>query len=196
MILALLLAAVTPTAAATPLTAAQAEAQAATAPVARARALWGIGGNLRLAAGDSTGAARDFDHALGIIGGSDLERGELLLDLARAAQAGGDVAIADTRSAEAARLIPADPFLWYFRTTLAVSAGDVPRAKLAIAHALRLAPADPTLLFESGHVAQLAGEESAAREAWQKALAADPTGRSGQLAREALGLAGVPLTVK
>jgi len=195
MIIALLLAAAIPTAAPS-LTADQAEAQAASAPAPRARVLWGIGGNLRLSSGDAQRAARDFDKGLAIPGGSDFERGELLLDRARAAQASGDIATAEARAAEAARLVPGDPFLWYFRTTLAVAAGDVPRAKLAIARALRLAPTDPTILFESGHVAQLAGEDAAAREAWRKALAADPTGPSGRLAREALGLAGVPLTVK
>jgi len=194
MIIALLLAVATPAAA--PLTADQAETQAAAAPAKRSRILWGMGGNLRLAEGEALGAARDLDHALAIPGGSDLERGELLLDRARAAQASGDIATAEARAAEAARLIPGDPFLWYFRTTLAVAANDVPRAKLAIAHALRLAPGDPTILFESGHVAQLAGEDAAARDAWRKALAADPKSPSGQLAREALGLAGVPLTVK
>ena len=196
MILALLLAAATPAAAAVPATPLSADAAEARAATTRSRMLWGIGGNLRLKSGDPVTAAKDFDQALAIPGGADLERGELLLDRARAAQAAGDIATAEARAAEAARLVPGDPFLWYFRTTLAVAANDVPRARLAIARALRLAPSDPTILFESGHVAQLAGEDAAAREAWQKALAADPSGPSGQLAREALGLAGVPLTVK
>lgn len=193
MILALLLAAAPVPSAVAPLTADSAEAQAA---AQKSRILWGIGGNLRLKAGDAATAAKDFDQALAIPGGTPLERGELLLDRARAAQASGDLATADARSAEAARLVPGDPFLWYFRATLAVAASDVPRAKIAIARALALAPNDPTILFESGHVAQLAGEEAEARVAWKKALAADPTGPTGHRAREALGLAGVPLTVK
>ena len=193
MILALLLAAAPVPSAVAPLTADSAEAQAA---AQKSRILWGIGGNLRLKAGDAATAAKDFDQALAIPGGTPLERGELLLDRARAAQASGDLATADSRSAEAARLVPGDPFLWYFRATLAVAASDVPRAKIAIARALALAPNDPTILFESGHVAQLAGEEAEARVAWKKALAADPTGPTGHRAREALGLAGVPLTVK
>lgn len=197
MIFALLLAAAAPSASASPaMTAEQAEARAAITAAPKSRSLWGIGGNLRLSTGDAAGAARDFDRALAVPGGSDTERGELLLDRARAAQAAGDIATAEVRAADAARLVPNDPFLWYFRTTLAVAASDVPRAKLSIARALRLAPNDPTILFESGHVAQLAGEDAAAREAWQKALAADPHGPSGQLAREALGVAGVPLTVR
>jgi tetratricopeptide (TPR) repeat protein len=193
MILALLLAAAPVPSAAAPLTADTAEAQAA---AQKSRILWGIGGNLRLKAGDAATAAKDFDQGLAIPGGTALERGELLLDRARAAQSSGDLATADARSAEAARLVPGDPFLWYFRATLAVAASDVPRAKIAIARALALAPGDPTILFESGHVASLAGEDAAARTAWQKALAADPNGPTGRRAREALGLADVPLTVK
>ena len=194
MILALFLAAApVPSAAAAPLTADTAEAQAA---ARKSRVLWGIGGNLRLKAGDAAAAAKDFHQGLAIPGGTALERGELLLDRARAAQVIGDLATADARSAEAARLVPGDPFLWYFRATLAVAAGDVPRAKIAIARALALAPTDPTILFESGHVASLAGDDSAARAAWAKALAADPTGPTGHRARDALGLAGVPLTVR
>ncbi len=193
MILALLLAAAPVPSTAAPLTADTAEAQAATQ---KSRILWGIGGNLRLKSGDAATAARDFDQGLAIPGGTALERGELLLDRARAAQAIGDLATADARSAEAVRLVPGDPFLWYFRATLAVAASDVPRAKIAIARALALAPADPTILFESGHVLSLAGEDAAARAAWTKALAADPTGPTGHRARDALGLVGVPLTVK
>ena len=146
MILALLLAAAPVPSAAAPLTADTAEAQAA---AQKSRILWGIGGNLRLKAGDAATAAKDFDQGLAIPGGTALERGELLLDRARAAQSSGDLATADARSAEAARLIPGDPFLWYFRATLAVAASDVPRAKIAIARALALAPGDPTILFES-----------------------------------------------
>ena len=194
MILALLFAAATATAApVTPPTAEVAEARAA---ATRSRSLWTVGGNLRLKAGDAATAAKDFDQGLAIPGGSSLERGELLLDRARAAHALGDLATAESRSAEAARLVPADPYLWYFRTVIAVAGGDVPRARIAIARALTLAPNDATLLFEQGHVASLAGEESAARTAWTKAIAADPNGPVGGAAREALGLAGVPLTVR
>ena len=194
MILALFLAAATATAApVTPPTADLAEARAA---ATHSRSLWTVGGNLRLKAGDAATAAKDFDQGLAIPGGSSLERGELLLDRARAAHALGDLATAESRSAEAARLVPADPYLWYFRTVIAVAGGDVPRAKIAIARALTLAPNDATLLFEQGHVASLAGEDAAARTAWTKAIAADPNGPVGGAAREALGLAGVPLTVK
>ena len=194
MIIALLLSALA-SAATPPATADQAEALAARSNGAEAGRLWSTAGNVRLVAGDTAGAVRDFDKALALPNLSPVDRGEALLDRARAAQAMGDLVTASARAAEAARIVPSDPFVWYFRTALAIAAGDVPQAKLAIARALALAPEDPTVLFESGHVAQLAGEEATARAAWTKALARDPNGRSGQAAREALALAGAPLTV-
>ena len=174
----------------------QVETAAQAAGGAQAGRLWAGAGNLRLAQGDAAGAVTDFDRALAAPGLSARDRGEALLDRARAAQAGGDLATAEARSAEAARLVPRDPFLWYFRAAVSVARGDVPRAKIAIARALSLAPDDPTILFESGHVAQLAGEEAAARVAWSKALALDPQGPTGTAAREALALAGAPITVQ
>ena len=154
-----------------------------------------MAGNLRLKDDDPAAAARDFDRALALSTLSSRDRGEALLDRARAAHAAGDLVTADMRASEASLLIPRDPFLWYFRTVIAIAEGDVPRAKIAIRRGLALAPNDPTLLFEAGHVAISAGEDAAAREAWQKALAVDPGGAVGQRAREALGLAGTPLTV-
>ena len=88
MILALLLAAAPVPSAAAPLTADTAEAQAA---AQKSRILWGIGGNLRLKAGDAATAAKDFDQGLAIPGGTALERGELLLDRAREALGLADV---------------------------------------------------------------------------------------------------------
>ncbi|MCA1653807.1 MAG: hypothetical protein ABR588_08485 [Sphingomicrobium sp.] len=195
MIFALLLA-LAPAGAPTPPGAAEVEAQAQRAEDARAGGLWATAGNLRLEHGDTAAAAADFDRSLATQSLSNRDRGEVLLDRARAAQAAGDLAMADARSAEAARLVPQDPFVWYFRTVVAVARSDVPRAKIAIARALALAPQDPTILFESGHVAQLGGEEAAARAAWNRVVALDPAGRTGQAARAALALAGTPITVQ
>lgn len=202
MILALLLAAAAPAAApaaaapAAPPSADAVEARAAMADPPESGQLWATAGNLRLKDGDSAGAVRAFERALAVPGMTNRDRGEVLLDRARVAETAGDIATATARAAEASRLVPKDPFVWYFRTVLAVRAGDVPLAKIAIARALALAPDDPTLLFEQGHVAQLAGEDAAARTAWTRAATVDPNGKSGAAARRALALAGVPLTVR
>ena len=67
-------------------------------------------------------------------------------------------------------------------------------AKEAINRALTLEPNDPTVLFEAGHVYHFAGDEAAARSYWTRASAADPNGKSGQAAREALAMLPAPAT--
>ena len=50
-------------------------------------------------------------------------------------------------------------------------------------------------MFEAGHVAEAEGNLASARDHWQKALAADPAGPTGEAARRALGMVDVPLAV-
>ena len=89
---------------------------------------------------------------------------------------------------DASRSISGDPFLWYFSAALAIRENDAVTAKESIGKALALEPNDPTVLFEAGHVYHFAGDEAAARGYWSRASAADPNGKSGQAAREALKL--------
>ncbi len=152
-------------------------------------------GNMWIAAGQPGKAALALDRALAGKGLFAEQRGEALLDRARAAEAQGDLKTARAKLGQAAETIAADPFYWYFSAALAVREEDVATAKLAIARALTLAPNDPTILFEAGHVASLAGEEARARDYWTRAAANDPKGTSGMAAKRALGLLPVPLTV-
>ena len=153
-------------------------------------------GNMWIAAGQPGKAALALDKALAGKGLQAEQRGEALLDRARAAEAQNDLKTARAKIAEASQTIAEDPFLWYFSAALAVREGDAPLEKSAINRALSLAPADPTILFEAGHVAQLAGDEPGARDYWNRALAADPNGPSGKAARDALAMLGAPLTVQ
>lgn len=153
-------------------------------------------GNMWIAAGQPGKAALALDKALAGKGLQAEQRGEALLDRARAAESQNDLKTARAKVTEAAQTISADPFLWYFSAALAVREGDAPLAKSAINRALALAPNDPTVLFEAGHVAHFAGEEAAARDYWTRSLANDPTGPSGKASREALAMLGVPLTVQ
>jgi tetratricopeptide (TPR) repeat protein len=141
-------------------------------------------------------AAIDLDKALELSGLEGAQRGEALLDRARAAEAKGDLANARARLNDAVSLIPEDPFLWYFSAALAMREGNTPAAQAAIAKALAMAPADPTILFEAGHVAHFAGDDTVARKYWQQAADRDPRGASGKAAREALALLPTPLTIK
>ena len=156
--------------------------------------LWAAAGNLWIAAGQSGKAALDLDRALASPALKGAQRGEVLLDRARAAEAQGDLKSARARLNEARQTIAEDPFYWYFSAALAIRENDVTTAQSSIGEALKLAPSDPTVLFEAGHVAQFAGDEAKARYYWQQAASADPNGQSGKAAKEALGILGAPAT--
>jgi tetratricopeptide (TPR) repeat protein len=153
-------------------------------------------GNMWIAAKQPGKAAVALDKALAGNGLQAEQRGEALLDRARAAEAQSDLKTARAKVTEAAQSISEDPFLWYFSAALAVREGDEGLAKSAIGRALVLAPNDPTILFEAGHVAHFAGDEPGARDYWTRAVATDPNGPSGKAAREALAMSTVPLTVQ
>jgi len=153
-------------------------------------------GNLRISAEQPDRAAADLDKALAMAGLDGPQRGEALLDRARAAAAKGDLPTARARLTDAVSLIPEDPFLWYFSAAVAMREGNASVAQSSIAKALALAPTDPTILFEAGHVAHYAGDDVAARSYWQQAADRDPHGQSGKSAREALALLPAPLVIK
>ena len=171
-------------------------AQASPAGEPATARMWAAAGNMWIAANQPGKAALALDRSLVGNGLQAEQRGEALLDRARAAEAQNDLKTARARVREASQTIAEDPFLWYFSAALAIRENDVPTARSAIGRALTLAPGDPTVLFEAGHVAQVAGLESEARDYWQRALAADPNGPSGRAAREALAMLPAPLEVK
>jgi Tfp pilus assembly protein PilF len=182
-----------------PSVAAQAFEQAANAldpsnpQVAR---LYAAAGNSWISAGEPGRAALDLDRALSGTGLDGAQRGEVLLDRARAAEAQNDLTTARAKVTEAQQTISADPFLWFFSAALAIRENDPATAKSSIARALVLAPADPTILFEAGHVAQFTGDAVGARDYWNRTIERDPNGEAGRQAREALKLLPVPLTVQ
>ena len=179
-----------------PTTAAQAFEQAAAAQNEEAEKarLWAAAGNMWIAANESGKAAVALDKALTGSGLQAEQRGEALLDRARAAEAQNDLKTARSKVTEAARTVSDDPFLWYFSAALAIRENDAVTAKAAIGKALTLEPNNPTVLFEAGHVYHFAGELSAARDYWNRASSVDPNGKSGQAAREALKMLPAPTT--
>lgn len=158
--------------------------------------LWAAAGNMWIAANQPGKAALALDKALAGTGLVAEQRGEALLDRARAAESQNDLKTARAKVNEAAQTISADPFLWYFSAALAIREGDREGAKSSIARALALAPADPLILFEAGHVAHFAGDTVGARHHWQRAAELDPKGDAGKAALEALRMHIVPVTVQ
>lgn len=154
--------------------------------------LWAAAGNMWIAAGQPGRAALALDRALAGTGLQAEQRGEALLDRARAAEAQNDLKTARAKVNEAAATISSDPFLWYFSAALAIREGDGATAKASIGRALVIEPADPLILFEAGHVAQFTGDLAAARDYWTRASAADPNGAAGKAARDALAMLAAP----
>lgn len=162
---------------------------------ARDRAL-AAAGNMWIAAGQPGKAALALDRALAGGGLQAEQRGEALLDRARAAEAQNELTVARARVTEAAALVAEDPFLWYFSAALAIREGDPGRAKIAIGRALGLAPNEALILFEAGHVYHFAGELDKAKDYWTRAAAAEPASPTGKAAREALALLERPAAPK
>jgi tetratricopeptide (TPR) repeat protein len=153
-------------------------------------------GNSWIAAGEPGKAALALDKALTGTGLQAEQRGEALLDRARAAEAQDDLKTARAKVSEATETISDDPFLWFFSAALAIREEDATTAKSSIGRALTLAPADPMILFEAGHVAEFTGDTVGARDYWNRTVARDPNGEAGKAARDALKLLPVPLTVQ
>ena len=171
-------------------------ARASPANDLRTGRMWAAAGNLWIEVNQPGKAAFALDQALTIPGMEAEQRGEVLLDRARAAEAQGDLKTARAKLTEAAQSIPDDPFYWYFSAALAIREGDSATAKAAIGKALTLAPSDPTILFEAGHVADLAGDDDQARSYWMRAAASDPNGEVGKAAAKAVEMLGVTPAVK
>jgi tetratricopeptide (TPR) repeat protein len=157
--------------------------------------MYAAAGNLWLSAGAYDKAAAALDKALASTGLAAEQRGEALLDRARAAEAAGDLPTARAKVNEAMGTVAKDPFAWYFSAALAIREGKPKDAERMIGEALKLAPADPTILFEAGHVAEENDDVPGAREYWTRAIERDPNGPVGKAAREALDMLPVPLTV-
>jgi tetratricopeptide (TPR) repeat protein len=158
--------------------------------------MYAAAGNLWIAADQPGKAAFDLDRALALPGLEAEQRGEALLDRARAAEAQGDYKTARAKADEAASTISDDPFYGSFSAALAIREGDHSRATASIGKALTLAPSDPAILLEAGHVADFNGDEDAARGYWVRAAAADPNGPAGKAAAKAVEMLGVTATVK
>ena len=158
--------------------------------------MYAAAGNLWIAANQPGKAALDLDRALALPGLEAEQRGEALLDRARAAEAQNDLKTARSRANEAAPTISDDPFYWYFSAALAIREGDKTTATSAIGKALTLAPSDPVILFEAGHVADFNGDDESARTYWKRAAASDPNGPAGKAAAKAVEMLGVTPTVK
>ena len=158
--------------------------------------MYAAAGNLWIAADDPAKASADLDKALAMNGLEGKQRGEALLDRARAAEQQDDLVTARAKLNQAKETISDDPFYWYFSAALALREHDGQTAQLAIAQAMKLAPGDPAVLFEAGHVADFNGDDDLARSYWMRAARSDPDGPIGKAAAKAVEMLGVTPVVK
>jgi tetratricopeptide (TPR) repeat protein len=152
----------------------------------RSGALWSQAGNAALAAGDPGRARGYLDSALATGKLTDVMRGEVELDRARADVALNDPAAARTDLNRAIQHVPGDPMAWLLSATLARRQGEVDRATADIAEAVKRAPDDPDVAVEEGNVQAVAGNLAAARLAWQRAVRTGANLPSGKSAATAL----------
>ena len=152
----------------------------------RAALYWAQSGNAWLAAKDATKARAALDAALASNTLEGLDRGEALLDRARAQVAAGDLAGARSDIDPALLDAAADPLAWLLSATLARRMDDLPRARKDIAEALQRSPDDASVQLEAGNIAAVAGDEAGARAAWQQAATRAPASEAGKRAQAAL----------
>jgi tetratricopeptide (TPR) repeat protein len=150
----------------------------------RAARFWAQAGNARLAAGDAVAAQAALDAALAGGGLEGFDRGEALLDRARALVAAGETAGARRDLDAALILVPADPLAWLLSATLARRVDDLPRARKDIAEALRRSGDDASVQLEAGNIAAAGGDEAGAIAAWREAVR---VGRDRPAGQQALG---------
>ena len=163
----------------------------------RTARMYAAAGNMWIAASQPGKAAFDLDRALALPGLEAEQRGEALLDRARAAEAQDDLKTARAKAERSRR----DHLRRSLLLVLLRRPGDPREAtrrprKCAIDKALTLAPSDPTILFEAGHVADFAGDDDKARSYWMRAAAATPTARSARPPPRRVEMLGVTPTVK
>jgi tetratricopeptide (TPR) repeat protein len=162
----------------------------------KARAL-AAAGNLWIAANQPGKAALALDRALVGPALQGSQRGDVLVDRARAAEAQNDLKTARAYVDQAASSAVSDePFLWYFSAALAIREGNKALAQSAINRALSLAPTDAAVQFEAGHVAEFVGDTAKARRHWAEAERLDPAGEVGKAAKSAQALLPVAVTTK
>jgi tetratricopeptide (TPR) repeat protein len=170
----------------------EAAAQEAGAKDPLAPRYWALAGNAWLAANEPVKAYAALNTALATRTLAGQDKGEALLDRARALVAAGQLAAARTDLDAALDDAPKDPLAWLLSATLARRMKDLPRAQGDIAEALRLASDDPSVQLEAGNIAALAGDADGAKAAWEMAVKIAPTSPAGQNARAALGQFDAP----
>jgi len=143
-------------------------------------------GNAWLAAGEAQRALQALDAALTTPGLDQAQRGQALLDRARAQVALGhpDRARADLDST--LQLIPGESFAWYLSAALARRTNDLVRAASDVARARQLSPNDPDILLLAGTILGQAGNMNEAYTLYRRVVELAPDSEAGRQAAASL----------
>lgn len=152
----------------------------------RANQYWLQAGNAAIAANRPQEAIRLIDRALAKGELEPAERGEALIDRARAYVASGQDAQAETDLFAVRRLLPENILGWLFSATLARRNNDLDKAQDFLATAAALDPQDPAVALEAGNIAAALGDDEKAANHWQTVIDLAPESRQAKTARARL----------
>jgi tetratricopeptide (TPR) repeat protein len=165
---------------------AEAAREAEVARDVRAPQFWAQAGNAALAGDEFEKAVEHLNAALVQGEMSDMAKGEIYLDRARAYVAMGDQYRAKSDLAKVHELVPEDPLGWLLSATLARRMDDLTLARADIAIAARLAGDDPAVALELGNIAYAAGDLTSAQVQWQNTVLLAKDSLSGRAAQKLL----------
>ena len=149
----------------------------------RAATFWAQAGNAAIAADQPLDAIIALDAALASPALTNAERGDVLIDKARALVAAKREKDADSLLAEARRIAPENAVGWLMSATLKRRLGDLTQAQGFISTAASLAPREPAIALEAGNIAAAAGNDAAAKRAWEQVIAIAPDSRQAVTAK-------------
>ena len=143
-------------------------------------------GNAWLAAGEAPRALQALDAALTTPGLDQAQRGQALLDRARAQVALGHADRARTDIDSALQLVPNDGFAWYLSAALARRSNELVRAASDIARARQLSPDDPDILLLAGTIIGQGGNMNEAYALYRRVVELAPDSEAGRQAAASL----------
>ncbi len=138
--------------------------------------LGAMAGNAQLVLGETAPALITLQQAQADAdaAGSEILKGEIALDRARALVALGRSGEAQSALTLARTALPHHPQAWLLSATLARRLDALGDAQRFIEQAALLAPADPEIGLEAGVIAVLSGRDDAARRSWNSVIELAP----------------------
>jgi tetratricopeptide (TPR) repeat protein len=150
----------------------------------RAAKFWAQAGNASIAADQPNDALDALDAALASPLLTNPERGDVLIDKARALVGAGREKDAGAVLAEARTLAPENGTGFLLSATLARRMGALADAQAYITTAAALSPHEVAIPLEAGNIAVAAGNQPAALRAWQQVITIAPDSRQADTARQ------------